>query len=167
VLLKLINWFRRHLKRHDPLPEPGPDRSEYMTADRTRQVFRDALEDLIAKQFRGFVPWLVDTIYYAPSVQYARRIIAKEQIHRRTYAKDRYDCDDFAITLKNAFVEDAYRHGERRAAHLFGIAKGLLPGPHQMNWMINDDGILRFVEPQTGEIFLPDKRIIQIWWGEA
>jgi hypothetical protein len=40
----------------------------------------------------------------------------------------------------------------------------MLPGPHAINWMVNDDKKLRFIEPQSDEIFFPRKTDKEIYF---
>ena len=89
-------------------------------------------------------------------------IIENSATDRMRWVKERFDCDDFALVLKSHFCEAAYKDGDRRPAHCFGIVWGMLPGPHAINWMLNADRVLRFVEPQSDDVFLPrdsDRRI--------
>ena len=86
-----------------------------------------------------------------------REIISESKVDRKTWVRERFDCDDFAHVLKAHFAEASYKNGQRRAAHCFGVVWGSLPGPHAINWMVNSDGKLRFVEPQNDRVFVPRK----------
>ncbi len=96
-----------------------------------------------------------DGRYFCPKLRDAKTIISATHVDQRIWIAERFDCDDFALLLKSEFVKDAYRHGNRRAAHCFGIVWGSLPGPHAINWMINDDMKFRFIEPQNDAVFSP------------
>ena len=125
------------------------------------------IQAILTKQLKGKLAtgngiYLADAVYFCPTVKAAKSIIAKSLLDQQVWIEERFDCDDFAYLLKAEFVKDAYRQGERRSAHCFGIVWGKLPTPHAINWMINDDLKLRFVEPQNDKIFAPrpnDKEI--------
>jgi hypothetical protein len=40
----------------------------------------------------------------------------------------------------------------------------MLPKPHAINWMVNADRKLRFVEPQDDKIFPPRENDKDIWF---
>ena len=150
---RFFDWLRARLT---PLPKPGPDNAEYISD-------LEAIE--IIDKREGIKPRLLhlpDREFYCPSWQYTQRIIADNAVNTMRYTAERFDCDDFAWLLKSAFVEDAYRNGERRAAHCFGVAHGLFPLPHAINWVITDDQRLRFIEPQTDKE-IPRSQIKEVW----
>lgn len=98
---------------------------------------------------------LADNEYYCPPLANAKEIISNSEVDRNTWVEEKFDCDDFAHVLKAHFAEAAYQNGERRKPHCFGIVWGLLPDNHAINWMVNDDLKLRFVEPQDDRVFRP------------
>lgn len=127
------------------------------------------LRELIAKQIgqkleRNFGFYVADSKYYCPPVEDAREIIKSSAVDRKTWVSERFDCDDFAHVLKAHFAEASYKDGKRRAAHCFGVVWGLLPSPHAINWMVNSDMKLRFVEPQTDRIFSPRRTDKEIYF---
>jgi len=124
----------------------------YITDDELRRIIADQLGP---KLNRSIGLYIADSEYFCTPEEDAREIIAQSTLDRKTWVEERFDCDDFAHVLKAHFAEAAYKDGKRRAAHCFGVVWGMLPGPHAINWMVNSDGVLRFVEPQTDEIFLP------------
>lgn len=119
-----------------------------------RQLLASALRGKLAEDFRLF---LGDNLYYLPPVADAGEIIANSGLSRATYMPETFDCDDYALVLKSHFCEAAYKDFQRRAPHCFGLIWGELPHVHAVNWMINDDYRLRFVEPQNGQIFEPGR----------
>jgi hypothetical protein len=115
---------------------------------------------------------IADSEYYCPPLEDALKIIQASEVECKKWASNRFDCDDFAYVLKAHFAEAAYAEGERkkgedkgnqRAAHCFGIVMAEIRIPklygkeyksHAINWMVNDDLKLRFVEPQkTDPVF--------------
>ena len=103
----------------------------------------------------NFALYIADEEYFCTPKDEAEQIITRSSLDRKTWVRERFDCDDFALILKARFAEAAYACGSRRRAHCFGIVAGYLPGPHAINWMINNDKKLRFVEPQSDEVFCP------------
>ena len=98
---------------------------------------------------------LADNEYYCPPLANAKEIITNSEVNRNTWVEEKFDCDDFAHVLKGHFAEAAYKNGDRRKPHCFGIVWGSLPDAHAINWMVTDDLKLRFIEPQDDRIFLP------------
>jgi hypothetical protein len=112
----------------------------------------------------NFNLYLGDEKYYCTPLKDAREIIKASAVDRMNWVEERFDCDDFALVLKAHFAEAAYKDGKRRAAHCFGIVWGSLPTPHAINWMLNADRRLRFVEPQNNRIFLPRRNDKDIYF---
>jgi len=130
----------------------------------TQKEVRMALTEQLSGKFsRTINRYLPDVSFYCPSLEYTKKVLAESIIDARKFIAEAHDCDDFAIMVKADFVTDAYRNGERRAPHCMGIVWGLLPGPHAINWVLNSDGIVRFIEPQTDSIFLPRETDKGIW----
>ncbi|MBA7543563.1 hypothetical protein ES705_35894 [subsurface metagenome] len=94
----------------------------------------------------------------------AKEVIRESAVDRKKWVQERFDCDDFAHVLKAHFAEATYADVSRHLAHCFGVVSGMLPGPHAINWMVNEDMELRFVEPQTDEIFVPRETDKNIWF---
>lgn len=117
-------------------------------------------EDVLAIAWANLGPrWLsgaprilypADDEYVCPSLEDALAIIRASKVDRDEYYPGGFDCDDFAYVLKAELCEAAYADGPTRT-YCFGIVWCANPA-HALNWMINDDGILRLVEPQTGEV---------------
>ena len=124
----------------------------YITAADLRVLLTKSLGNKLHQQFSLR---LADARYFCPPLKDAKEIIASSLLDQKTWTEERFDCDDFAHVLKAHFAEAAYKNGSRRAAHCFGVVWGSLPGPHAINWMVNDDLKLRFIEPQSDEIFRP------------
>ena len=118
-------------------------------------------EDVLAIAWANLGPrWLsgaprilypADDEYVCPSVEDALAIVRASKVDRDEYYPGGFDCDDFAYVLKAELCEAAYTDGPTRTPYCFGIV-WCASSAHALNWMINDDGILRLVEPQTGEL---------------
>jgi hypothetical protein len=139
--------------------------------DRRKGYISDSqLRELIASQLAGrldrsFALYIADETYYLPPIEDAKEIVKRSGLDRKKWVEERYDCDDFALVLKAHFCEAAYRDGRRRAAHCAGIVWGMFDGgPHAINFVVTDDDVLRFIEPQTGEFFLPHPGDTGIWF---
>jgi hypothetical protein len=140
---------------HDPNRGTRQNK-QLITASELRVLISEKLKDKLGENFDLFI---ADSKYYCPPLKDARVIIKKSKVNRRKWVFNRFDCDDFAHVLKAHFAEAAYADGERRYAHCFGI---LWERPsyifsHAINWMVNDDLELRFIEPQKDRIFNPRK----------
>ncbi|MBU2513445.1 lectin MOA-related protein [bacterium] len=140
-----------------------------VTRFKKQYISNDDLRALVADQLRGkfdqsFQLYLADGEYYCPPLTDAQSIINLSAVDRHTWIRDRFDCDDFALVLKSHFAEASYSDGQRRSSHCFGIVWGMLPGPHAINWMINDDLKLRFIEPQSDQVFFPRQGDKNIWF---
>lgn len=120
----------------------------YISAAEVRQIIMNQMSSKIAIAFGIYMG---DIEYFCTPLKDAEEIITNSADDKHKWVSDRFDCDDFAYVLKAHFAEAAYADGKRRCAHCFGIAWS----SHVLNWMINDDKVLRFVEPQTDNIFLP------------
>ena len=119
---------------------------------------REIIETALKGKFkRSFKLHLADGTYYFPSLADARKVMDGTSVDIYRWTREKFDCDDFAFVLKAEFAKDAYADKERRAPHCFGMVWGNLPRPHAINWMINDDQKLRFIEPQNDKIFSPRK----------
>ena len=163
----IIAFFKRLFKKEEggivPTPTPTPDPTDlgiYLTAAEVKAKLKEQLASKFSRDAKIYLP---DTEYYCPSVSYTKKVLEESDLDKYLYSPARFDCDDYAICLKAAFAEDAYRNGIRRAPHAFGVVWGYLPGPHALNFVINDDGIVRFIEPQTDSIFFPRETDKGIW----
>ena len=146
MIQKIGRWFRNLLSTKPeppkPRPLPIPDNGVYIPVAEAKEIIKTKF---------GMIhpPHLADSLYYCPSAAYVESLLEKDLTDRKTYADESFDCDDFAWMLKAAFCEDAYRNGQRRAAHAMGIIWGEFPHPHAINWVITDDKRLLLIEPQT------------------
>jgi len=99
---------------------------------------------------------LYDSPYYLSPDDDVMRIVQAARVDQLRYMKEVSDCDDFHRKLVAAFLNDAYREIDgkkvRRPPYLFGIAEST---GHAFNFYFAEDGLLRFLEPQTAEVFMP------------
>ena len=133
----------------------------YIKSAEVRKIVNEQLGNKLDNTFQLYI---ADDKYYCPSVMDTKDVIKQSSVDRFEWTSERFDCDDFALVLKADFAKNAYKNGKRRAAHCFGIVWGMLPGPHAINWVINNDRKLRFVEPQNDRIFFPRKKDKDIWF---
>lgn len=165
------NFFKRMFKKEDggivpptPDPNPLPDPGIYMTQKEVRRALTEQLSGKFSKSIKIYLP---DLEFYCPSVSYVKKVLEESDLDKYLYSSARFDCDDYSVCLKAEFAKDAYRNGVRRAPHAFGEVWGLLPGAHAINFVLNSDGIVRFVEPQTDLVFLPRDTDHGIWLMKA
>lgn len=139
-------------------------RSKYISSQEVHQIVRQQLGAKLVNNYKFHSP---DGKYYCPSVEYAQKVIQWSSVDRNKWVKERFDCDDFALVLKADFAKCAYKSQQIKAPFCFGIVWGQLgypPGPHAINWMINDDRKLRFIEPQSDQIYFPRSNEHGIWF---
>ncbi len=135
--------------------------STYLNRKALEEQIQDELKQVLSRNFRLHIS---DDTYYLPSIEEAQRLM--DECKASTdfeWCDEVFDCDDFAVILKAHFCRDAYKNRKRRHSHCFGIVWGMIPRPHALNWMINDDMKLRFIDPMYDEIYSPDEAVRQIW----
>lgn len=134
----------------------------YITADKLRELITKQLGKKLDASFQIYI---ADEKYYCPPLKDVRQIVKESALDRQTWVEERFDCDDFAITLKANFAQASYKDGQRRHAHCCGVVWGMFDGEaHAINWVVTSDKRLRFIEPQTDEIFRPRKNDREIWF---
>ncbi len=97
-----------------------------------------------------------DGSYYLPTTQEVQQILTNSQLDRRTWMAERFDCDDFAYVLKGEMSVHAYDTGDLRFGLCVGMVWGRfdwINGYHAVNWFVDPNGVLRFIEPQTDVIY--------------
>lgn len=93
--------------------------------------------------------YLFDSTYYYPEPDDWTRIFIDILSNLPPYMEDRFDCDDCSLLVKA-------RSAERYKINAIGIVIGNSPyGYHAWNAYISD-GLLFYLEPQTGEIWQKD-----------
>lgn len=97
-----------------------------------------------------------DGSFYLPLLNEVEAILKASQSDRRTWLAERFDCDDFAYVLKGEMSVHAYETPGLKFGLCVGIVWGYfdwVQGYHAVNWFLDDQGVLRFVEPQTDQIY--------------
>lgn len=74
--------------------------------------------------------------------------------HENTYTEiDLFDCDDFSYIFKGLISKWYQENRPEQLPLTVGVCWGIFPGfgqnlIHSMNWVILDDGVLHWIEPQ-------------------
>jgi hypothetical protein len=93
---------------------------------------------------------LADEEYWLTPLKDVTDLLERERVDLLEYRGDVHDCDDFAHVLATRMIESQWQNRKRLHPHCFGEVWGVAPGGgHAINIMINDDGAVRFVEPQA------------------
>jgi len=77
-----------------------------------------------------------------------RKFLQRDLVDKKQYRKRIFDCDDFSFVLKG-----------RACLELSGCCVGIVwvvkpdRGKHALNFFIDQDGDMWYIEPQTDEIF--------------
>lgn len=118
------------------------------------------VESILRKQLKGrlsptFAVYTGDEKYVLAPVKSILAIVRREKVYKRTYRDDRYDCDNFAMSLHARVMESETprRKHEFAFGQVWGMEDGLFA--HAVNIMVNADGQVRFLEPQVS----PDQAI--------
>jgi hypothetical protein len=101
-------------------------------------------------------PLLPDDEYYLPSMEEVMKVLSKDKTNDMIYKAESFDCDDFSVLVKAAFIRDGYEKLNR--THAVGIVWGMFPTPHAINWVVTKDKQFWFIEPQKDSIFKPGKK---------
>jgi hypothetical protein len=131
-------------------------------AGSSRLIARGAFIDLLRSAFhprwepgREKFCSVADSLYYLPSHRQVERIVRQYRRRVAQYAGNRFDCDDFAWTLKSAFCQIGGARPRKPAGWAIGIiwtesdpergAEG-----HAYNWVVTKDREVWLIEPQNG-----------------
>lgn len=125
------------------------------------------LKELLVKQLGSHLISnliiLSDETYSLLSYVTAQKLYAQSGLILKKYQSEKFDCDDFSAVFK-AFVADKQRESwEIIYPYAFGLLYGNLPNPHAINWFIDSNKTLHFMEPQTGEIFAPTGKVFFLY----
>lgn len=125
---------------------------------------RDEIYRIISEQLNLKHNILISDRNYGcyPRVE-AERFLSSDSVDKLKYAKERFDCDDFALVLAGR-EKEWFATGEGEYGSSFGIVHGDIrkkvtdtkARPHAVNFFIDDEGKLWLVEPQTDEIMEPN-----------
>jgi len=97
--------------------------------------------------------YFFDNIYYYPDGKTWANILWDVLSGMPSYVADRWDCEDYSLLTKT-------RIGERYKINGIGVAIGDSPlGYHAWNVLLMDENTLKYLEPQTGDVFdIGDKK---------
>ena len=131
----------------------------------------DELYDILIKKLKNKIAKdckiiFADDKYYCPSYSDIQILLKKNSNDKTKYTDEKYDCDDFTISLKYFFIKDSYAKKIRRHPHCLGILMGgeLKEGSHAINIVITNKKKLYFIEPQNGKMFEPRKEDKDIYF---
>lgn len=94
--------------------------------------------------------YLADEHYWLTPLHDVVDHIKRSKIYEIKYRSEIMDCDDFAQLLAAEFIKSQWINRKRATPHAFGQVWGEVPGGgHAINIMVNEDGAVRFVEPQS------------------
>lgn len=97
-----------------------------------------------------------DGSFYLPTLAEVQQILVASQLDRRRWMEERFDCDDFAYVLKAEMSVHAYESSALRFGLCVGVVWGdfdWVQGFHAVNWFIDATRTLRFIEPQSDEVY--------------
>ncbi|WP_340819063.1 lectin MOA-related protein [Methanolobus sp. WCC4] len=135
------------------------DKYKLLNSNEVKSLLRDKLGN---KLNEGCKFLFADDTYYCSPISDIDRLV-----HNRTdkldWVIEKYDCDDFALSLKYEFIKDAYLDGARRYPHCLGIlwGEGLDENEetygHAINVVVTDMMEVLFIEPQEDCISPPER----------
>ena len=97
-----------------------------------------------------------DGMYYLPTLEEIQFILKESQLDRRKWLENRFDCDDFAYVLKGEMSVHTYDTSDIRYGLCVGMVWGnfdWITGYHAVNWFIDSNSVMRFIEPQSDSIY--------------
>jgi hypothetical protein len=127
------------------------------------------LIDIINRSFGHLIkgdqsPIILDSHYYCPSEEFAQKIIDEFIAQHLVYTSQSFDCEDFCLKLKCAFIDDIYEFGIRTMPYCVGMITGQnTNGGHAINVIVLNDGVnfvVKFVDPQIGKLVDPSTLIL-------
>lgn len=100
--------------------------------------------------------WISDGIFECINTQNLKDFLSFDDTNKHTYKEEKLDCDDFSYMLQGN-ITNWYPEGS------IGIVWGNNKNGdgHAWNFFIDESKKLKFIEPQTDEIFNPT--IEKIW----
>jgi len=99
--------------------------------------------------------WFFD-VEYVPFTKEEIRKYLKEWVEKElpklVYTSERFDCDDFAGYFKYWLIRKSGKNGVGRAIGKVYYDSEFL-GYHAWNFVVLEDGVVAYIEPQTGDLF--------------
>ena len=118
----------------------------YLTPNISRNVIVDVLH-------QKDVQYLVyDNFYYTLTNDYVETFVRRDSLNNRTYRPDKYDCDNYALSLMTRILDQNY-YIDIPYNFAFGMC---ILQKHAVNLFINNNYNTYCVEPQNDTIFKCD-----------
>ena len=147
---------KRFVGSRNLLDEPAKGR--LMPVTEVQETVTQQLGDLISDQASIRFG---DNHYYLPTSDEIEFILLESKLERKQFMQERFDCDDFAFILKGEISAHAYKAEQLTCGVCAGIAWGYFKwnkrGYHAVNWYLDSDGSLKFIEPQWDVVFTVDQ----------
>lgn len=127
-----------------------------------RPMIEHCLRGLVDARTLVSYPALADKFYACLRKEDVEGLLATKSVSKIKYIADKMDCDNFALVLAGRLSEMWGTGGtDVKAGLAFGFVHGDLrkaeepdkPRPHAINFFIDANGKVWFVEPQTNEVF--------------
>ena len=116
------------------------------------EIDHTGLKSLIELNFPSASIFLSDSVKYLCDLKDNEAFLAQDKTNRKTYVKDKYDCDDFAYRLMGQFSVEGWAE----------IAKGIIwTDTHALLGCIDVNRDFWFIEPQSDTI----KSNLEPWQG--
>ncbi|MGD8781732.1 MAG: RICIN domain-containing protein [Ignavibacteria bacterium] len=93
-------------------------------------------------------------VYCITPLKRGEEIVNNSDVDRYIKDENRFDSEDFALLLKADFIKAAYKD-KVSYPYCMGMVWGDLKGAPAINWMINEDLQVRFIETENDIISLP------------
>ena len=93
-----------------------------------------------------------DNFYYTLTNDYVKKFIEQDRLNTRIYRPDKYDCDNYALSLMTRVLDHNY-YVDIPYNFAFGMC---VMQQHAINLFINDNYNTYCVEPQNDTIFKCD-----------
>ena len=114
----------------------------------TKKINMEEIYSILDAQFPKAETWVSDNEYQTTTFSEYERFLHWNQVDKRLYIKEYYDCDDFSFQL----MGDSQIPGWSSLA--FGILWTSTPnGGHAVNFFIDNNYDIWIVEPQNDHIF--------------
>ncbi len=106
--------------------------------------------DRIARSFQGCPVYLSDTIYEYPTKEQVEKLLRLNIYDALEYRKEEWDCDDYALQLYALakLINPGWAFG------LVWVRHEEWEATHALNFFIDREGSMWYVEPQTSRVFI-------------
>jgi hypothetical protein len=128
------------------------EKAEVISHVEVNQLLRQQLSDRLRS---NVIIILADANYCLIKSTKVQEIYANSNIKNLSYEYEKHDCDDFSVLMKAEFIKAVKKDSSARYAYAAGIVFGNIPTPHAINWYIDENKKIWFIEPQNGDIFAP------------